>query len=157
MKSSMRSRLLRQGAILLFSASSASMALAAPVAPAANKVEVYKSPACGCCSQWVEHMQKNGFAVEVHNVRNVTPFRERYGVPQSVASCHTALVGGYAIEGHVPAAAVKRLLREKPKAAGIAVPGMVSGSPGMEQGTGKVPYNVMLFNTRGSTKVFAAH
>ena len=153
MKSTMRSRFLRQGAILLISASSAHMALADESA----KVEVYKSPSCGCCSLWVEHMKNSGFEVEIHNVRNVTPFRERFGVPDSAASCHTALVGGYAIEGHVPAADVKRLLREKPKAVGIAVPGMVQGSPGMEQGGGKDPYNVVLFNARGRTTVFSAH
>ena len=153
MKRSLRLKLLSQGAILLFSASSASVALAAEK----DKVDVYKSPACGCCSQWVDHMKQSGFAVEIHNVRNVTPFRERYGVPESMASCHTAMVGGYAIEGHVPAADVKRLLREKPKATGIAVPGMVQGSPGMEQGGGKDPYNVVLFNARGRTTVFSAH
>jgi len=153
MKRSLRLKLLSQGVILLFSASSAHVALAAET----NKVEVYKSPSCGCCSQWVEHMQKNGFVVEIHNVRNVTPFRERFGVPESVASCHTAVVGGYAIEGHVPAADVKRLLREKPKATGIAVPGMAVGSPGMEQGSGKDPYNVVLFNATGRNTVYSAH
>lgn len=153
MKLSLRLKLLSQGAILLFSASSASMGLAADT----NKVEVYKSASCGCCSLWVEHMKKSGFSVEVHDVRNVAPFRERFGVPDSMASCHTAVVGGYAIEGHVPAADVKRLLREKPKAAGIAVPGMVQGSPGMEQGRGKDPYNVVLFNASGRTTIFSAH
>ena len=153
MKRSLRLKLLSRGAILLFSASSVSVAFAAEK----DKVEVYKSPACGCCSQWVEHMQKNGFVVEIHNVRNVEPFRKRFGVPDSAASCHTALVGGYAIEGHVPAADVKRLLREKPKAAGIAVPGMVQGSPGMEQGRGKDPYNVMLFQSGAKYTIFARH
>jgi len=151
MKWSKQARLLGQAVILLLSASSAASVLAA------EKVVVYKSPACGCCSQWVEHMEKNGFSVEVHKVRNVEPFRQRFGVPDSMASCHTALVGGYAIEGHVPAADVKRLLREKPKARGIAVPGMVSGSPGMEQGSRHDPYNVMLFNANGQAKVYAAH
>lgn len=153
MKRSKKSRLLSQAVILLFSVSSAATVLAAEKV----KVVVYTSPACGCCSQWVEHMEKNGFAVEVHKVRNVEPFRQRFGVPDSMGSCHTALVGGYAIEGHVPAADVKRLLREKPKARGIAVPGMVSGSPGMEQGSRKDRYNVMLFNTTGQAKVYAAH
>lgn len=153
MKRSLRLKLLSQGAILLFSASSVHMALAAET----DKVEVYKSASCGCCSLWVEHMKKSGFAVEVHDVRNVAPFRERFGVPDSVASCHTAVVGGYAIEGHVPAADIKRLLREKPKAAGIAVPGMVQGSPGMEQGRGQDPYNVVLFNASGRTTIFTAH
>ena len=153
MKRSLRLKLLSQGAILLFSASSVHMALAAET----DKVEVYKSASCGCCSLWVEHMKKSGFSVEVHDVRNVAPFRERFGVPDSVSSCHTAVVGGYAIEGHVPAADIKRLLRERPKAVGIAVPGMVQGSPGMEQGGGKDPYNVVLFNARGRTTVFSAH
>jgi len=153
MKQSLRLKLLLQGGILLFSVSSASMSLAAET----DKVQVYKSASCGCCSLWVEHMKKSGFAVEVHDVRNVAPFRERFSVPDSMASCHTALVGGYAIEGHVPAADIKRLLRERPKAVGIAVPGMVQGSPGMEQGRGKDPYNVVLFNASGRTKIFSAH
>ena len=120
-------------------------------------VEVYKSLSCGCCTLWVEHMQQSGFKVNVHNVRDVTPMRENFGVPDAMASCHTAVVGGYSIEGHVPAADVKRLLRERPKAAGIAVPGMVQGSPGMEQDRGKDPYNVILFNKGGRSTVFARH
>ena len=120
-------------------------------------VEVYKSPSCGCCEQWVAHMRQNGFKVNIHNVRDVTPVRENAGVPEAMASCHTAVVGGYAIEGHVPAADVKRLLRDRPKAAGIAVPGMVQGSPGMEQGQGKDAYSVVLFNKGGGNSVFAQH
>ena len=120
-------------------------------------VEVYKTLSCGCCGLWVEHMQKSGFKVNVHNVRDVTPVRENFGVPDAMGSCHTAIVGGYAIEGHVPAADVKRLLRDRPKATGIAVPGMVQGSPGMEQGQGKDPYNVILFSKFGRPYVFAQH
>jgi len=120
-------------------------------------VEVYKSVSCGCCGFWVEHMQQSGFKVNVHNVRDVTPARQRFGVPDAMASCHTAVVGGYSIEGHVPAGDIKRLLREKPKAAGIAVPGMVQGSPGMEQGGVKEPYSVVLFRNGGRTSVFAQH
>lgn len=120
-------------------------------------VEVYKTLSCGCCGLWVEHMQQSGFKVNVHNVRDVTPMRENAGVPDAMASCHTAIVGGYAIEGHVPAADVKRLLRDRPKAAGIAVPGMVQGSPGMEQGQGKDAYNVILFSKGGRPSVFAQH
>jgi hypothetical protein len=120
-------------------------------------VEVYKTLSCGCCGFWVEHMQQSGFKVNVHNVRDVTPVRENAGVPDAMGSCHTALVGGYAIEGHVPAADVKRLLRERPKATGIAVPGMVQGSPGMEQGGRKDPYSVILFNKGGRSFVFAQH
>lgn len=120
-------------------------------------VEVYKTLSCGCCGLWVEHMQKSGFKVNVHNVRDVTPMREKAGVPDEMASCHTAIVGGYAIEGHVPAADVARLLRERPKATGIAVPGMVQGSPGMEQGRGKDPYDVILFGVARRPAVFARH
>lgn len=120
-------------------------------------VEVYKTLSCGCCGLWVEHMQKSGFKVNVHNVRDVTPMREQAGVPDAMASCHTAIVGGYAIEGHVPAADVARLLRERPKATGIAVPGMVQGSPGMEQGQGKDPYDVILFGAARRPAVFARH
>jgi len=120
-------------------------------------VEVYKTLSCGCCGFWVEHMQQSGFKVNVHNVRDVTPVRENSGVPDAMASCHTALVGGYSIEGHVPAADIKRLLRDRPKATGIAVPGMVQGSPGMEQGGRKDPYNVILFSKGGRSFVFAQH
>lgn len=151
MNSSMRVKALVQGAVLLVSATSVSVALAA------DKVDVYKSPSCGCCGLWVEHMKRSGFDVQIHNVRNVAPVRERYGVPDAMASCHTAAVNGYAIEGHVPAADVRRLLRERPKAAGIAVPGMVLGSPGMEQDNTREPYNVVLFQSSGRYRVFSSH
>lgn len=133
---------------------SASHALAAGPLPA---VEVYKSPYCGCCGFWVEHMKQNGFEVNIHNMSDVTPMREKLGVPSALASCHTAVVGGYAIEGHVPAADVKRLLLERPKAVGLAVPGMVQGSPGMEQGSSKDPYKVVLIGSNGKSSVFAEH
>lgn len=153
MNLALRFKLLTQGLLLVFGASSATMAVAGEM----PKVDVYKSPTCGCCTLWVDHMKKSGFSVEIHEANNVAPFRQRFGVPDSMASCHTARVGGYAIEGHVPAADIKRLLREKPKAAGIAVPGMVQGSPGMEQGRGRDPYNVVLFNASGRTTIFSAH
>lgn len=118
-------------------------------------VTVYKEPACGCCGQWVKHMSASGFRVETREVADVTPVRRKFGVPDTLSSCHTAIVGGYAIEGHVPAADVKRLLREKTNAKGLAVPGMVDGSPGMEQGRPK-PYATIVFDERGS-KVFERH
>jgi len=118
-------------------------------------VTVYKSPTCGCCGEWVKHMQASGFRVETREVADVTPIRRKYGVPDELSSCHTAIVGGYAIEGHVPAADIKRLLRERTKAKGLAVPGMVAGSPGMEQGPPQ-PYATIVFDERGST-VFAQH
>jgi hypothetical protein len=118
---------------------------------------VTKSATCGCCAHWVEHMKKAGFTVKVNTVEDVTPTARRLGVPDALRSCHTSEIGGYVIEGHVPAADVKRLLATKPKAAGIAVPGMVMGSPGMEHGDHKQPYQVVLFEKSGKTKVFASH
>lgn len=135
--------------------------LALGVAPGARAqqalppVTVYKSPTCGCCGEWVKHMRASGFRVETHDVADVTPIRRKYGVAGELSSCHTAIVGGYAIEGHVPAADIKRLLRERTKAKGLAVPGMVAGSPGMEQGTPK-PYATIVFDERGS-KIFERH
>ncbi|OFZ96511.1 MAG: hypothetical protein A2Z64_10500 [Betaproteobacteria bacterium RIFCSPLOWO2_02_67_12] len=118
-------------------------------------VTVYKSPTCGCCGDWVKHLRANGFRLEVHDLGDVSPIRRRYGVPGKLASCHTAVVAGYAIEGHVPAADIKRLLRERPKVIGLAVPGMVIGSPGMEQGAPQ-PYETLAFDERGY-RVFARH
>ena len=118
-------------------------------------VSVYKSPTCGCCGDWVKHIRANGFRVETLEVADVAPLRRRYGVPDYLASCHTAVVGGYAIEGHVPASDIRRLLREKPKVKGLAVPGMVVGSPGMEQGPPQ-PYATLAFDDRGS-RIFSRH
>lgn len=119
---------------------------------------VTKSPTCGCCHLWVEHMQNAGFEVEVHDVQDINLAKERVGVPHGKGSCHTAEVGGYFVEGHVPAEDVKRLLVEKPDAKGLAVPGMPAGSPGMEMPDGRVqPYVVELVARDGSTSVFAHH
>ena len=124
---------------------------------AAATLMVTKTAYCGCCKHWIEHMKKAGFDVQVKEVEDVAPTRARLGVPDAMRSCHTSEIGGYAIEGHVPAADVKRLLATKPKAAGIAVPGMVVGSPGMEHGDHKEPYQVILFDKAGNTKVFASY
>ena len=118
-------------------------------------VSVYKTATCGCCAGWVKHMKGSGFAVQTHEVADTAPIRRKLGVPDEMASCHTAVVGGYLIEGHVPAADVKRLLREKFKANGLSVPGMVVGSPGMEQGPAQ-PYATIAFGELGST-VFERH
>jgi hypothetical protein len=142
----------RQALILALSWAFAGLSQAADPAPT---VTVYKSPTCGCCGKWVDHLQASGFRVAVHDVHNVEPFKERYGVPPRLASCHTATVDGYVIEGHVPAADIKRLLAEKPKVKGLAVPGMPVGSPGMEQGNVKEPYDVVSFDQAGRTAVFA--
>ena len=119
---------------------------------------VTKSPTCGCCHLWVQHMRKAGFQVEVRDVDNINLVKQRVGVPYGKGSCHTAEVGGYFIEGHVPAADVKRLLAEKPHAKGLVVPGMPAGSPGMEMPDGRVqPYVVELVAEDGSTSEFARH
>ncbi|MCX7185415.1 MAG: DUF411 domain-containing protein [Nitrosospira sp.] len=122
---------------------------------AAATVEVYKSSTCKCCAKWVDHMRANGFTVNTNDVGNKEA-RERAGISTALGSCHTALVDGYAIEGHVPAQDIKRLLKERPRATGLAVPGMPHGSPGME-GARSEPYNVLLIDKQGSTTVFSRH
>lgn len=121
-------------------------------------VQVYKSPTCGCCANWVKHLQQHGFATQVTETDDVAAIKARHNIPAKVQSCHTAIVGGYVLEGHVPAADVQRLLKDKPAVVGLAVPGMPIGSPGME-----VPnmtpqrYDVIAFDKRGQLKVFASH
>ncbi len=127
-------------------------------------VEVWKDPSCGCCQDWIDHMQANGFAVTTHESGNAA-VRARLGLPQRLGSCHTALVGGYLLEGHVPAADVRKLLKEKPRALGLAVPGMPVGSPGMDgpaYNGRKDPYDVLLvtknlMNSDVSTRVFTSY
>ena len=116
---------------------------------------VYKSSSCGCCKNWVTHMQGAGFAVQVVDMDDLTAVKKNAGVPQSLQSCHTALVGAYVVEGHVPADLVKKMLNQKPQITGLAVPGMVTGSPGMEMGDSKVPYDVIAFDRAGKTTIFA--
>ena len=123
----------------------------------ASEITVYKSPTCGCCSKWVDHLKANGFDVIAKDVPEVIPYKIRGGVTPELASCHTAFVDGYVIEGHVPAQDIKRLLLERPKAKGLAVPGMPVGSPGMEQGSRKDPYDVKLINNEGEATVFSRH
>ncbi len=123
----------------------------------AARLTVYKSPSCGCCGAWVEHLKASGFAPTVKNMDDVGPVATKLGVPTELRSCHTATIGGYFIEGHVPAADIRRLLRERPRARGLSVPGMPMGSPGMEQGNRKQPYNTMIIDQRGTARVFARH
>ncbi|MDH5823133.1 DUF411 domain-containing protein [Luteimonas sp. RD2P54] len=131
----------------------------APQAGAAlPRVLVHKDPNCGCCSLWAEHMRREGFEVELRDVDDLAAVRERAGVPAAKASCHTALVGDYFVEGHVPAADVRRLLAERPDALGITAPGMPLGSPGMEMPNGRTDaYSVELVHGDGSTTEFARH
>ena len=126
------------------------------VALAAEVVEVWKSPDCGCCTGWIDHLKAAGFRVRAHNVSDIGEARQRNGVPLALASCHTARVGAYALEGHVPARAIQRLLAERPRAAGLAVPGMPPGSPGMETPRGE-PYASLLFTADGRTRLWQRH
>lgn len=131
---------------------------AAPPAPTLTGMVVHKSAYCGCCGLWVEHMHEAGFAVEVRNVDNLNPIKQRVGVPPGKGSCHTAQIGNYFIEGHVPADDVKRLLAEQPDARGLVLPGMPKGSPGMEVPDGSIDaYTVELVANDGSTSAFAQH
>lgn len=120
-------------------------------------VVVHKDPNCGCCTLWGKHMEEAGFTMTYVNSADMPAVRAKNRVPTTLQSCHTAIVDGYVIEGHVPAADVKRLLATKPKVAGIAVPGMPIGSPGMEQGNRKQSYAVMSFEAGGKTAIFAEH
>lgn len=123
---------------------------------ASTTIEVYRSPSCGCCGAWISHMRANGFEARVIETDDLAPIKSRLGVAEDLQSCHTALVEGYVIEGHVPAADVKRLLTERPAALGLAVPGMPLGSPGMEQGDRRERYKVILFAKTGRS-VFVQH
>ena len=126
---------------------------------AAPMVEIWKDTNCGCCQDWVRHLDKNGFATRVHDEGN-NAARQRLGMPDKLGSCHTGLVGGYALEGHVPAREVQRLLKEKPKALGLAVPGMPVGSPGMDgpaYGGRRDPYDVLLVLADGGTRVYQSY
>lgn len=120
-------------------------------------VEVWRDPGCGCCELWVKHLRDNLFVVQVRDLEDLAPLRESLGMPQSLASCHTARIEGYVIEGHVPASEIHRLLRERPKALGLAVPEMPRGSPGMEQGGTKDPFDVLLVARDGSTSAFKSY
>lgn len=153
---SLRVRSARAVALLLF-------AFYAPVAHGQGKptatqphLTVYKSPTCGCCAKWVEYMQANGFSASVTNMPDVSPMKIKHGVPARLASCHTTLVGGYVIEGHVPVEDVRRLLKEKPAIVGLAAPGMPAGSPGMDVPNSPA-YDVMAFDKDGRARVFATH
>jgi hypothetical protein len=119
-------------------------------------ITVYKDPDCGCCKSWIEHLIKHGYRVDAKDTPEMTEVKRNLGVPDALSACHTAVVDGYLIEGHVPAADIARLLKEKPKVAGLAVPGMPMGSPGME-GPRTQHYQVLSFDKAGKTKVFASY
>lgn len=126
--------------------------------PAAGMITVYKSPSCGCCHEWVAYMRRHGFTVAVQDTDDLAPLKAEHGVPASAQSCHMALVDGYVLEGHVPVAEVTRLLAERPAIAGLAVPGMPLGSPGMEvPGGQRDAFAVLAFDDQGGTTVFAQY
>jgi hypothetical protein len=122
-------------------------------------IDVWKSATCQCCGNWVKHLETNGFAVTVNGATPSTlaALKRQAGIPEKLASCHTAKIDGYVIEGHVPAPDIKRLVAERPDAIGLTVPGMPVGSPGMEQGAEFEPYDVLLIKKDGTTEVFARH
>lgn len=125
-------------------------------AAASSTIDVYKDPACGCCGKWVEHLRANGFSARVHETAALDAFRARVGVPAALASCHTALIDGYVIEGHVPAAEIRRLLVDRPQALGLAVPGMPAGAPGMD--IAHAPgYTVLLFHADGTLRTYRSY
>lgn len=123
----------------------------------APEMTVYRSPTCGCCGKWLEHVRQNNFTIKDVISDDMQAIKEKYGVPEKLASCHTAIVDGYVIEGHVPAGDIEKLLQTKPKVVGIAAPGMPMGSPGMEMGGQKQEYRVMSFDKDGKVEVFAEH
>ena len=134
----------------------AALGLVACAQAQATTIAVIKDPDCGCCTEWVAHLRSAGFVVEVTDTREQPAISARLGVPEELRGCHSATVEGYVIEGHVPAADIRRLLAERPKAIGLAVPGMPLGSPGMEQGGRTQPYVTVLFD-KASGRVFARH
>ncbi|MCZ8206101.1 DUF411 domain-containing protein [Gemmatimonas sp.] len=124
--------------------------------PPERTMVVYKDPNCGCCEEWVAHVRKAGFTVTVRDTADMATVKASLGVPEALGSCHTARIGPYTIEGHVPADLITKLVAEKPAGRGLAVPGMPVGSPGMEQGGRKDRYDVLLFDKAGKTRVYAS-
>jgi len=127
--------------------------LTSAVNAAMPEMTVFKTKTCGCCGKWVELMRSSGFKVTVNDVPSTAEYRQKYGVPEKLTSCHTAVVNGYTIEGHVPATEIHRILKEKPKSKGLAVPGMPMGSPGMEGGR-RDAYSVLSFDAGGRVAVY---
>ncbi len=123
---------------------------------AAGGIVVYKSPSCGCCGNWAKHLRRNGFDVSVKNIDNISPVKERAGIPDDLESCHTAFISGYVVEGHVPAEDIRKILAERPKIRGLAVPGMPASAPGMDS-PDREPYTVYSFGEDGKAEVYASY
>ncbi len=130
------------------------LATRGPAPGQSPRIVVYKRPECGCCGHWIEHVKDAGFRVSVRNRNDLLDIKDRYGIAPTLTSCHTAVVEGYAVEGHVPADVIQRLLRERPAVTGIAVPGMPAGAPGME-GLVRESYSVVTFDRSGRTRIYA--
>ena len=141
----------------LLAAGLLSVATFGPALAADDELTMFKDPNCGCCGKWAEHMRANGFSVKEVATREMDTVKREAGVPQALASCHTAKVGGYIVEGHVPAADVKRMLAQKPAITGLSAPGMPLGSPGMEGPYAAKRYDVVSFDSAGKRAVFARH
>lgn len=136
---------------------SAASLLAISTAAIADEMTVYRSPTCSCCGKWLEHVKQNGFSVKDIVSNDVQTIKKRYGVGAELASCHTALINGYVVEGHVPASDINKLLQTKPEIVGIAAPGMPVGAPGMEMGNKADDYEVIGFDRNGNGQVFSSH
>lgn len=124
---------------------------------ASNRITVYRSPTCGCCGKWLQHLRDNQFSIEDIVTDDMQSVKQKYGVPAAMQSCHTAVIDGYVIEGHVPVRDIQRMLKVKPKIVGIAVPGMPVGTPGMEMGGRKDPYKVVSFDKEGKFEIFSQY
>lgn len=148
---------MKSSKLLLVSALLAAFNIAAEEAANPLEMTVYRSPTCGCCENWQDHVKENKFVIKDVVSDDMQAIKKKYGVPDQLGSCHTAIIGGYVIEGHVPAKDIQKLLQEKPNVVGISAPGMPAGSPGMEMGNRKDGYRVMSFDKDGSFKVFAEH
>ncbi len=153
-----RRSFLLQAAGIAAAVATARRAMAAGAGAAPTPITVYKSSTCGCCAKWVDHLRANGFDPRVHDEEDMNAIKDEMGVPENVRSCHTALVGKYLIEGHVPADDIHRVLADHPAVAGLAVPGMPSSTPGMAvPGAPVEPYEVVSFTSAGATSVYARH
>jgi hypothetical protein len=156
MRKDLRSTLALGAALFALTLTTGAAAPSVDPAPEHTRITVYKDPSCGCCKNWIEHLLKHGYRVDAKDTPAMADVKRALGVPEAMTSCHTAVVNGYLIEGHVPAADIARLLKQKPKIAGLAVPGMPMGAPGMEGPTSQ-HYQVLSFDKSGKTKVFATY
>jgi len=150
-------RFLRRLALAVVSLVAVACSQKTQTTQAGPEIIVYKSPSCSCCALWASYLRDSGFKVTVQAMNDVDSMRQQFGVPAPLAACHTARVGGYTIVGHVPVADIERLLKERPAIAGLAVPGMPVGSPGMERGTVREAYDVMTFDEHGQTSVYQTY